>query len=49
VGATPNLEDQDSVFMFPSDRVAQLYPQAPGSLFIDFYGGDILIRLQMGC
>jgi hypothetical protein len=26
------MEDLVSVFMSPSDRVAQLYPQAPGSL-----------------
>jgi hypothetical protein len=32
---TPNLEDQVSVFtMSPSDRVVQLYPQAPDSLFV---------------
>jgi hypothetical protein len=30
---TPNLEDQASVFMTPGDRVAQLYPQAPGTHF----------------
>jgi hypothetical protein len=50
---TPNLEDQVLVFMSPSDRVAQLYPQAPVSLFVAFYdsqgyGGGILIRLHMG-
>jgi hypothetical protein len=48
---TPSLEDQVSVFMSPSDRVAQLFPQAPGSLFIAFYdsqdyGGGILTRLH---
>jgi hypothetical protein len=47
----PNLEDQVPVFMSPSDRVAQLYPQAPGSLFVAFcdsqgYGGSILTRLH---
>jgi hypothetical protein len=26
-----------SLYLSPSDRVAQLYPQAPGSLFIAFY------------
>jgi hypothetical protein len=36
-----------------SDRVAQLYPQAPGSIFIAFcvsqgYGGGILTRLHTG-
>jgi hypothetical protein len=50
---TPNLEDQVPVFMSPSDKVVQLYPQAPGSLFIasydsQGYGGIILIRLHMG-
>jgi hypothetical protein len=28
----PNLEGQVPVFIFPRNRVAQLYPQAPGSL-----------------
>jgi hypothetical protein len=37
--------------MFPSERVAQLYSQAPSSLFIAFYdsqgyGGYILIHLH---
>jgi hypothetical protein len=37
--------------MLPSDRVAQLHPQAPGSLSVAFYtsqtyGGDILNRLH---
>jgi hypothetical protein len=49
----PNLEAQVYVFMSPDDRVAQLYPQAPGSLFVTFYdsqgyGGGILTRLQAG-
>jgi hypothetical protein len=49
----PTWEDQVSVFMFPSDRVAQLYPQAPGSLFVasydsQGYGGRILTRLHTG-
>jgi hypothetical protein len=34
---SPNLEDQDSVFISPSDRVDQLYLQALGSLFVTFY------------
>jgi hypothetical protein len=39
--------------MSPSDRVAQLYPQAPGSLFVAFYDllgycGGILTRLHAG-
>jgi hypothetical protein len=55
---TPNLEDQVSALMPPSDRVAQVYPQAPGSLSVAFhswqgYGGGILtyfhkIRLNLG-
>jgi hypothetical protein len=49
---TTNLEDQVTEIMSPSDnRVVQLYPQAPGSLFIAFYdsqgcGGGILTRLH---
>jgi hypothetical protein len=51
--STPNLEDQVIVFMSPSDRVAQSYPQAPGSLFVAFYksqgyGGGIITRLDKG-
>jgi hypothetical protein len=47
------MEDQVSIFMSPSDRMAQLYPQAPGSLFVSFYdsqahGGVILTSLQTG-
>jgi hypothetical protein len=39
--------------MSPSDRVAQLYPQARGSLFVAFYdsqgyGGGILTHLHKG-
>jgi hypothetical protein len=49
---TPNLEDQVPVFMSPSDRVAELCPQASGSLFFAVndspgYGEDILARLHM--
>jgi hypothetical protein len=48
---TPNLEDLVSVCMSLSDRMVQLYPQAPGSLFVAFhdsqgYGGGILTRLH---
>jgi hypothetical protein len=48
---TPNLKDHVSVFMSPSDRVTQLYPQAPGTLFVAFHdshgcGGDILTLLH---
>jgi hypothetical protein len=47
-----NLEDQISVFMSPRDSVAQLYHQAPGSLFVSFcdsqgFGRGILTRLHM--
>jgi hypothetical protein len=50
---TPNLEDQVPVFMSLSDRVPQLYLQAPGSLFVSFhesqgYGGSILTHLHTG-
>jgi hypothetical protein len=50
---TPNPEDQVPVFIFRSDRVAQYYPQAPGSLFIASYdsqgsGGGILTRRNPG-
>jgi hypothetical protein len=49
----PNLEDQVPVFISPSDRVAQLYPQALGSLFVasydsQGYGGGIRILLHTG-
>jgi hypothetical protein len=46
----PNLEDKVICIMSPSDRVAQLYPGAPGSFFITCYsqgyGGGILTRLR---
>jgi hypothetical protein len=50
---TANLGDQVPVFMPPSDKVAQLYPPEPGSLFVAFYdsqgyGGGILTRLHTG-
>jgi hypothetical protein len=32
-----NPEDQVPVLMSPTDRVAQLYPKASGSLFVAFY------------
>jgi hypothetical protein len=34
---SPNLEGQVLVFISPRNRVPQLYPQAPGSLFVAFY------------
>jgi hypothetical protein len=49
----PNLEDQIPLFISPRKRVAQLYPQAPGSLFVasyysQGYGGGFGPRLHMG-
>jgi hypothetical protein len=46
------LLGQVFVFIFPSDRVGQLYPQAPGSLFVAFYvslgyAGSVLTCLHM--
>jgi hypothetical protein len=35
--ATPNLEDQVSVFMTHGDRVTQIYPQALATHFSRFY------------
>jgi hypothetical protein len=51
LASNPNVEDHIFVFMSSSDRVAQLHPQAPGSLFVAFYdsqgyGRGILTRLQ---
>jgi hypothetical protein len=34
---SPNLEGQVPVFISPRNRVARLYPQALGSLFVAFY------------
>jgi hypothetical protein len=50
---SPNLYGQVPVFISPSDRVAQLYPQTPGSLFVasynsQGYGGGIQPLLYMG-
>jgi hypothetical protein len=49
----PNLEGQVPVFISPRNRVAQLYPQALGSLFVasynsQVYGGGIRTRLHTG-
>jgi hypothetical protein len=49
----PNLEGQVPVFIYPRNRVAQLYPQALGSLFnascdSQGYGGSIRTRLHTG-
>jgi hypothetical protein len=50
---THKMEDHVSVFMSPGDKMAQLYPQAPSSLFVAFndlqnYGEGILICLHAG-
>jgi hypothetical protein len=50
---SPNLEGQVPVFISPRNRVAQLYPQALGFLFVasydsQSYGGGIRIRLHAG-
>jgi hypothetical protein len=44
---SPNLKDQVPVFIPPRNRVAHLYPQALGSLFVasydsQGYGGSIV-------
>jgi hypothetical protein len=47
---TRNLQDKVPVFMSPSDRVAQIYPQAPGPLFVAFYdlhGCDVRILTRL--
>jgi hypothetical protein len=48
-----NLEAQNPVFIPPSDRMAQSYPQATGSLFVvsyysQDYGGGILTHPHTG-
>jgi hypothetical protein len=50
---SPNLEDQVFLFISPSDKMAQFYPQALGSLFIasydtQGYGGGIRTCLHAG-
>jgi hypothetical protein len=49
----PNLERQVPVFISPRNRMAQLYPQALGSLFVasydsQGYGGGIRTHLHAG-
>jgi hypothetical protein len=49
----PNLVEQVPVFLSPRNRVARLYPQALGSLFVasyysQIYGGGIRRRLHTG-
>jgi hypothetical protein len=50
---SPNLEGQDPVFIAPRNRVAQLYTQTLGSLFVasydsQGYGGGIKTRFHAG-
>jgi hypothetical protein len=50
----PNLKCQVPIFISHTNRVAQLYPQALGSLFVasydsQGYGGGIGTRLHAGC
>jgi hypothetical protein len=50
---SPNLEGQVPVFISPRDRMAQLYSQALGTLFVashdsEGYGGGIRPRLHAG-
>jgi hypothetical protein len=46
---TPSLEGQVPVFMFPCDRVSQLYPQHRVPFYDTLcYGGGILSRLHTG-
>jgi hypothetical protein len=47
------MEGQVPVFISHKKRVAQIYPQALGSLFVAFYdaqgyGGDMRTRLHAG-
>jgi hypothetical protein len=49
----PQLGGPGLYIYVPCDRVVQLHPQAPGTLFITFYdlqgySGGILTRLHMG-
>jgi hypothetical protein len=54
IRVTPNLEGQVTVFISPRKRVADLYSQTLGSLFVaayhsQGYGGSIRTRLHAGC
>jgi hypothetical protein len=49
----PNLEGQIPIFTYPRNKVAQLYPQTLGSLFITSYNsqgysGGIQTHLHAG-
>jgi hypothetical protein len=51
IGDSPDLEGQAPVFISPTDRLAQLYLQALGNLFVasydsQGYGGGIRTRLH---
>jgi hypothetical protein len=53
IRGSPDLEGQVSVFISPRNRVARLYIQALGSLFVasydsQGYGKDIRSRLHTG-
>jgi hypothetical protein len=53
ISDSPNLEGQVPVFISPRNRVAQLHPQALGSIFIasydsQGYGGGIRTHLHTG-
>jgi hypothetical protein len=53
IRVSSNLEGQVPLFISPRNRVAQLYPQALGSLFVasydsQGYGGGIRTRLHAG-
>jgi hypothetical protein len=50
---SPNLEGQVPIFIYPRNRVAQLYPRALGTLYVASYnsqgcGGGILTRPHIG-
>jgi hypothetical protein len=54
LGSNPSLENQIHAFIFPSDRVTQLHPQAPDFLSVAFYDSQgyvrgILTSLQTMC
>jgi hypothetical protein len=40
---SPNLEGQVPIFMCPRNRVAKLYPQTVGSLFVIFYDSQGMV------
>jgi hypothetical protein len=44
---SPNLEGQVPVFITPRNRVAQLYPQALGSLFVASYDSQGYVKVKV--